>query len=76
MPAACVTSTWVGAASIDAEGNVVAVRTIRPMAAIPPCRKIEDAFIAAIRQWKYEPTCVGGRPVKAEVTVAVHIDIR
>jgi len=65
---------WVGKAEIDVDGSVVNVRTVRPVKTDPPWPELEAAFLATIRQWKYEPVCVDGQPVKTELTMAVNID--
>jgi outer membrane biosynthesis protein TonB len=40
----------------------------------PPWPELDASVVAAIRQWKYEPTCLDGHPVKVELKVSVHID--
>jgi hypothetical protein len=67
---------WVGVAEIDVDGSVSRVRTVRPIKADPPWPEFEDAFPAAIRQWKYQPRCVDGQPVKVELRVVGNIDFR
>jgi hypothetical protein len=69
-------TVWMGTAEIDVDGGVVRVRVVRPIKTQPPWPEWEDAIPAAIRQWKYEPVCVNGQPVKTELTVAVNINLR
>ncbi len=69
-----MSTTWVGAAEIDVDGSVTRVRTIRSLKVDPPWPELEDAVPAAIRQWKYEPRCVDGQPVKTELTNSASID--
>jgi hypothetical protein len=69
-----MTTTWVGVAEIDLDGSVTRVRTIRRLKLDPPWPEFEDAFPAAIRQWKYEPRCVDGQPVKTKLTISANID--
>jgi TonB family protein len=50
---------------IDPEGSVRAVEVTR---SVPP---FDEAAVAAVRQWEYEPTKIGGRPVSVRLTVPI-----
>lgn len=52
-------------ATIDGDGNVQDVKVLR---SIP---LLDEAALEAVRQWKYEPTIVGGVPVPILMTVTV-----
>ncbi len=47
---------------IDEEGNVASVKILRSHP------QLDDAAIAAVRQWKYKPARLDGRPVKVYFT--------
>ena len=59
-------------AVIDTEGNVVQMRTVsgQPILVL--------AAMEALRQWKYEPTIIGGQafPVQLLVTITFHLNNR
>jgi TonB family protein len=57
-------------ATIDPEGNVRDARVLRsqPM--------FEEAAVAAVRQWKYEPTLLDGAPVSVLMTVVVNFQFK
>ena len=67
-------TVWVGVVEIAVDGSVTRVRTVRPIKTSPPWPEWENALPSAIRQWKFEPKCVDGQPVKTELTMAVNID--
>lgn len=50
---------------VDELGRVASADVIR---SVPP---FDDAALSAARQWEYEPTLVGGRPVRVRVTVPI-----
>lgn len=50
---------------IDTEGNVVAADVVR---SIPG---LDQAAVAAVRQWEYEPTRVDGKAVSVRLTVPI-----
>jgi len=56
-------------------GNVTDVRQIRRGRLAGPSRVIADAWLRAIREWKFEPTLVGAERVAVCMTVTVTIDI-
>ena len=61
--AARITGTVTIEAVIDPAGNVTSARVLQgvPM--------LDDAALAAVRQWKYTPTLVNGEPVAVIMTV-------
>jgi len=58
-------------ATIDTAGRVVDARVLRAVAPI-----LEEAALAAVRQWVYEPTMVNGVPVAVMMTVTVNFALR
>jgi hypothetical protein len=66
---------WHGVAQIGPDGAVTAVRVIRPIKPRPPWPEWEEAIPAAIRKWRFEPTCKDGHPVSTEISVSVEIYI-
>jgi TonB family protein len=57
-------------ARIDEKGNVSDTRLLR---SIP---MLDEAAIAAVRKWRYEPTLVNGNPVPVLLTVTVNFTLR
>jgi TonB family protein len=57
-------------ATVDGEGNVTDARVLRsaPM--------FDDAALAAVRQWKYEPTLLNGAPVPVLMTITVNFQLK
>jgi len=68
--AARITGTVTIEAVIDAGGNVTSARVLKgvPM--------LDDAALAAVRQWKYTPTVVDGMPVSVIMTVTSTFSLR
>lgn len=56
-------------ATIDAEGNVAAVRILR---SIP---LLDQAAIDSVRNWKYAPAMLNGAPVSVMMTVTVNFSL-
>jgi protein TonB len=56
-------------ATIDENGDVVNLRVLR---SIP---LLDGAAIDAVRQWKYEPTLLNGRPVAILMSVSVRFEL-
>lgn len=50
---------------VDAHGRVASTSVLRSVAGL------DEAAIAAARQWEYEPAKVGGKPVSVRVTVPI-----
>ena len=55
---------------VDTQGKVEAVTVVR---SVPP---FDEAATAAVRQWEYEVTRVGGNPVKVRLTVPITFALR
>jgi protein TonB len=60
-----IEGTVVLEAVIDREGNVSNLRVVK---SIP---LLDNAALEAVRQWKYEPTRLNGRPVPVVMTVTL-----
>jgi TonB family protein len=52
-------------ATIDAEGRVSEAKVLRSI------QMLDEAALAAVRQWRYEPATLNGKPVPVVMTVAV-----
>jgi outer membrane biosynthesis protein TonB len=74
LPAGTVISDgrniWIAEALIDLRGNVARVWLNRRIAFSPPFPLFDEAIVAAIRQWKFEPTIVDGQAVAVCMSVA------
>jgi protein TonB len=57
-------------AVISATGDVVEARVLRSRPLL------DEAALAAVRQWKYTPTLLGGTPVPVVMTVTVNFTLR
>ena len=55
---------------IDVRGNVESVRVLRgyPL--------LDDAAIAAVKQWRFTPALLNGQPVPVVMTVTVNFDLK
>jgi len=55
---------------VDEQGNVADIRVIRghPM--------LNDEAVRAVRQWKYSPTLLNGRPVPVTAAVTITFTMR
>ncbi len=67
--AARIQGTVILEATIDEHGSVVNVRVLR---SIP---LLDQAATDAVRQWKYEPTLLNGRPVPILMSVTVRFEL-
>jgi protein TonB len=67
--AARVQGTVVLEATIDETGSVVNLRVLR---SIP---LLDASALEAVRQWKYEPTLLNGRPVPILMSVSVRFEL-
>jgi protein TonB len=56
-------------ATIDEQGNVTETRLLR---SIP---LLDEAAVAAVRQWKFSPTLLNGVPVPIVMTVTVNFTL-
>ena len=54
---------------VDATGAVTRIEVLEPFPALT------DPVVAAVRQWRFKPARLGGRPVAASTTVAMHVAI-
>jgi TonB family protein len=57
-------------AKADEEGNVVDARVLRSISAL------DQAALDAVKQWKYEPMIIGGKPRKVVFTVTVRFALK
>ena len=55
---------------VDETGRVASAHLLR---AIP---LLEDAALAAVRQWRFDPMVVDGRPVPVRMTVTVNFTLK
>jgi len=53
-------------ATIDERGNVTAARVLRS------APLLDDAALAAVRQWKFTPALLNGEPIPVVMTVTVN----
>jgi hypothetical protein len=60
---------------IGPSGDVTDVRQVKRGRSVEPSKIIAAGWLRAIREWKFEPTVVGGQQVPVCMTVAVTIDI-
>ncbi|MFB0564117.1 MAG: TonB family protein [Candidatus Aminicenantaceae bacterium] len=58
-------------ATTDTKGNVIKVKVLRP---VHP--ELDKAAIDAIKQWKYEPIIIKGKPVGVTFTVTVRFNLK
>jgi TonB family protein len=52
--------------AIEADGTVADVRVVRPLHP-----ELDEAAMAAVRQWRYEPATVNGKPVRVTATISL-----
>ena len=57
--------------TVDKQGNVKDVKVLRPLP-----MGLTEAAVDAVRQWKYEPSTLNGRPVEVLVTVTVRFSLQ
>ena len=57
-------------AIIDADGKVAAARVLR---SIP---LLDEAALAAVKQWKFEPMLMNGAPTPVMMTVTVNFALQ
>ncbi|HEY7171238.1 MAG TPA: energy transducer TonB [Vicinamibacterales bacterium] len=57
-------------ATIDERGNVIAAHVLRP------APLLDEAALAAVRQWKFTPAMLNGEPVPVVMTVTVNFQLR
>jgi protein TonB len=61
--------TVVVRVTVAPTGQVTDVEVVRPFPALT------EPVAAAVREWRFKPATVGGRPVEARTTVAVHVSL-
>lgn len=64
-----VTGTVVAEVMIDGQGNVADAKILRSVAGL------DQAALDAVRQWRYAPTTLNGRPVPVMATVSVNFSL-
>ena len=67
--AASVGGVVIVEVTIDAEGQVADVRILRSVTGL------DEAAVAAVRQWRYTPTRLNGEPVPIIMTVTVNFTV-
>jgi protein TonB len=67
--AARIEGTVILEAVIDPQGRV---RNVHVLRSVP---LLDDAAVAAVQQWEYEPTLLNGLPVPVIVTVTVRFEM-
>ena len=70
-PKHCHGTASVHEALIGPSGKVERVWTLKA-----PCKVIDEAAAAAIRQWKFAPTLLDGNPVPACMVVSTLVHLR
>jgi len=65
---------WAGEFLIDGGGMVIGVWAIREVRLTPPLPAFNQAIVDAIRQWKFEPPMIDGRPAALCSTMTVMIN--
>ncbi len=65
-----IQGTVVVEATVDEQGNVQDVKILRSI------EQLDDAAIAAVRQWRYEPLTVDGKPASFVITINVSFHLR
>jgi hypothetical protein len=61
--------------TIGESGDVTNVRRVKRGRSAGPSKAIADAYLRAIREWKFEPTVVDGERVPVCMMVTITIDI-
>ena len=75
FPDRCTSSRFEGLfifeAVISASGRISGLRTLRTVAAVPPCPEAEPAVREALAKWQYKPATYRGQPVAVYLTITV-----
>ena len=61
-------------AKISNEGSIVSAQLANPADRIDPA--LAQAAIAAVNQWQFTPTRLGGVPIETEMQVTVNFVVR
>ena len=75
-PGTSVGGVWVGEMLVDQHGKIAQVWTVRPLIVQPALPPINNAIVAAIRQWEFEPTVVEKVAIPVCMTVTVNINLQ
>jgi outer membrane biosynthesis protein TonB len=67
-------SMWIAVVLLDLRGNVARVWLSRRIAFSIPFPRFDESILAAIRQWKFEPTIVDGQAVAVCMSVVSIVD--
>jgi TonB family protein len=59
--------TVVMRVTVAVDGSVTRIEVVRPFPALT------DPVVTAVRQWRFKPARLDGRPVEATTTVALHV---
>ena len=60
---------WIGEAEIGEQGKVLSVKVLRRVSLEPAWPEWEDAIPAALRQWRFSPSCLLGKPQRVFLTI-------
>lgn len=71
-----VAGGWSGEFLLSSQGEVIEVWTIQGVHLSPAFPAFNAAIVDAIRQWRFEPLRVDGRPVAACVRIGINITWR
>jgi TonB family protein len=66
-----VTGVVILEAIVDEQGNVAGIRPLKS-----PDQRLTDAASAAVKQWKYEPATLQGKPVAVYLTVTIKFSLQ
>jgi hypothetical protein len=67
---------WLGEVLLDSSGKVRRVWPLREAQLTPPFPPFNEAIVATIRQWEYEPVVVDSEASPACMTVVVNVHLR
>jgi len=67
---------WAGEILLDANGHVSRLWATREVKLTPPAAPFNQSIVDAIREWRFAPVLVDGKPTPACMAVSVAIDWR
>jgi TonB family protein len=73
FPREVTSPLWLGAVVLDTSGAVKAVHRVRP---VTGDAALDEAVTKAVKQWRYEPYLVDGKPTEVCVAVSLQIHVR
>jgi hypothetical protein len=80
FPTTCGKSRFQGLfifeATIDSQGTVTNVKTLRGISARPPCPERETECKRALSLWRYKPATLRGVPVPVYLTITLSFHFR